>query len=489
LPLSEKNTFTVFLYRVRCATLLLCCACLPSRLSAQNTPDTTALLLAGYLSHDTALAEQGVALEEARLSAGKTRLEQGFNVQLSTGTMYMRFYPESSSFEFSPSASASIPEFNSTTVDVSTTVKSDAKNANGETAPLENVKLSLSTGIITSTKKQRDVLFFKAERAVLEAERAFASQSLKSEKAFYAELQSMFEGLVQVYTRRDTQYTEELELSAVRAQGYDTSSARYRTAELEASSARHAALEAERGLMRKIEDFSRKCGLPLSLADLHNFAFMRVELPDFNSFKKETFLQIEAAAWNHLIGEKTRDSHDDFSLFANLGATFANTNFTNGTSLDAGLQLEWRGLSVSLGTAFPFSSNEYPLLQGTLKINPLAFRTHAFEKTSRELAVQKELLAIKKAGESYSDAQLERTQTLSDIVWREQERKIQAELYTELALDMETWFNRGLINETEYRQAQTNKQKADIALKQTEVEKIIYRIDITLAFTEIQEHE
>jgi hypothetical protein len=484
---TAANKSYIHLFRVKFLAVCVISLLMAFSLAAQNpgaaseaeSEGGTEMLLAGYLSRDSALVEQAIALEEARLNAGKTRLEQGFNIQLSTGTMYMRYHPESSSFEFSPSASASFPELIGTTVDVSTTVKADSIDTR-----FENTKLSLSTDIISSQGKQREVDILKAERSVLEAERALISQGLKSEKAFYGELQSMYDAMTQLFTKRDTQYTKELELAAVVAQGYGASSARYRTAELEAKSARHAAEEAERSLTRSIDEFSRKCGITVTSGELRALGFSVPEIPDFSSYAKESFTGIESAAWNHAIGEKSRAAQGDFSLSGSLGTTIANTDFTTGTSVDAGLQLSWRGLGASVGASFPLSPDEYPLIQATLKINPLDFKTRALEQRAQELSAQKELLALKKADESYDDTSHERAQTLSDILWRENERVIQAELYTELASDMETWFNRGVITETEYRQAVTNKQKAQIALKLTEVEKIIYRIDTEITFTE-----
>ena len=458
--------------------------------AAQVLPNARELL-AGYLSRDAALAEQALALEEAKIRAGKTKLEQEINVQFSTGTMKMRVAPDNSTFEFAPAVSATLPRANESSLNITVPVAVDANQTR-----VENTAFSVSTAIISAKGKQRQAALLNAERGVLAAERAFKAQGLKSEKAFYSELQAVYQSMAEMLSLHDAQYTKELDLASARAQGFTPASAKYRTAELEAAAAKHAADEAERNFSRDVESLWRKCGRELPAADVLSLRIDDTAPRVFDSYAKELFTAIEEAQWQYAIGEKTRQARTRLELGASAGVTLNNTSVAKSTSVDGGLSLLWRGVSVTLGASVPLKDtappaahslsaaqdSSAPVFQGTIKINPLDFKTAALDKKQDELSAQKELLAITKAHDAYDDAALQSQKKLSDILWRETERKIQAELYAELARDMETWHERGVVSETEYRKALSNNQKAQLALVQTALEKIIFGIDTTLAF-------
>jgi hypothetical protein len=474
---------------------------LPAQEARSEPPDGSAQislnahdLLAGYLSRDIALAEQALALEEAKIRAGKTRLEQEINIQLSSGTMKMRFVPENSSFEFAPALTAEFPRVNDSSITATVPFAIDSNQAR-----TENTAISVSTAIISAKGAQRQAELLTAERAVITAERAFKAQGFKSEKAFYGELQTVYESMSEMLSLLDAQYAKELDFASARAQGFSPLSAKYRTAGLEAASAKRAADEAERSFTRAVESFSRKCGRELKAANVLALRIDGADTPqNFDSFAKESFISIEEAAWQREAGEKTRQAKTRIELGASAGVTFNNTSIAKNTSVDGGLSLSWRGLSVTLGASIPLKNTApndgaagnslnaqtqaAPVFQGTIKINPFDFKTAALDKQQDALSVQKELLAITKANDAYDDAAMQSQKKLSDILWRENERKIQAELYAELARDMEIWHERGVISETEYRKALTNNQKAQLALVQTALEKIIFNIDTTLAF-------
>ena len=140
-----------------------------------------------YLENDLELKRLAFELEKTMLSAKEMKIDNGFSLKLSTGTLTLQSQGDSMNVNFTPSLTASIPQANN----LGATISSNIKIQNGENNT-ENTKISLSADIISGGRITRKVNLMKADRDVLEAKRDLQNRALEAEKEYYAELKNLF---------------------------------------------------------------------------------------------------------------------------------------------------------------------------------------------------------------------------------------------------------------------------------------------------------
>ena len=106
---------------------------------------------------------------------------------------------------------------------------------------------------------------------------------------------------------------KQIDFDTTKAKGYATSSAKYRTANLEVESAKRTVKEKERLYNSALAIFASKCSVKVNQLDL-SFVIPEVELLSIRSFSKEDFESLEKAKWNYHINSETRKLNTDFSL-------------------------------------------------------------------------------------------------------------------------------------------------------------------------------
>jgi outer membrane protein TolC len=70
----------------------------------------------------------------------------------------------------------------------------------------------------------------------------------------------------------------------------------------------------------------------------------------------------------------------------------------------------------------------------------------------------------------------------SNLEWETEQNLEQEKLYAELEKDVESWFEKGIVSESEYRQAKTNYENAKVKLALTKIDRIIYNNDLSMLF-------
>jgi hypothetical protein len=444
-------------------------------------------LLAGFLENDTQLKELAIKARQATISRERSGIENGFDITLSSGTM--RLYAENGDAAFSvePEASLSFPALNDTSLSVAVpvTVKSDTGDG-GQPLTLENARLSLSTAIVSSSGKQRAVALQKADRALLEAQRALSRRAFSAEKEFYEALNALYDNAVQALTSEEEAYTKEIELALAQKQGYSASSVYYRTIQMEAADAHRSAEEQRRSLERKSAVFARSCGIA-SLAELpRSLPATKFEDREFGQDdEKSRFTEIESAQWNSYIGGLSRDAEGNLELSALGGVTANNSNLDKRISVDAGLSLDWKGLNLSAGTQVPLSGDDKsPAFTLSLGFNPGKQRTAALTEAEKILEAQMDALTLLNAEKTWEETVDSMRSERADLLWEKNRLAEQYELYRELALDTAAWYERGLVTESEYRKAVTNEQRSRYRILAADVKIRVHLINSALYFVE-----
>lgn len=447
-------------------------------------------LLAGYLNNDPQLQELAVRARMAETGRERAGLENGFDIELSSGMMrlYYRSAAANASggwiFSAEPKATLKFPMFNNTSVSVSSPVTFEA-NETGRNASPEDVKISLSTDIVSSAGKQRKAVLLKAERALLEARRAISRRGLAAEREFYDTLRQLYESAIQALTFEEEAYTKEIEFAMAQRQGYSASSVYYRTLQLEAADAHRAASEQRRAIERNTASFARDCGIPI---DALPEAVPKMDAENAPEFGREEdrsrFAEIESAIWNSYIGALSRSASGHLTLSAQGGVTAGNSYLGKETSADVGLTLGWKGVSLSVESQIPVSGPEKrPALSLSLAYNMNRQRLAPLDDAEKSLQAESEAIAFKTANRSWENAVDSMRTEREDLIWEVKRHHEQYELYRELSEETDEWFGRGAVTESERRKARANVERARLRILAADIRIRILFIDWSLKFT------
>ncbi|MDR1256511.1 MAG: hypothetical protein LBJ86_02050 [Spirochaetaceae bacterium] len=444
-------------------------------------------LLAGYLKNDAQLQELAVRARLAEIARERAGLENGFDLTLSSGTMRLYSEPAGNAdggwvFSVEPKATLSFPALNNSGISVSAPVRLEGGGAAG--GSIEDVKISLSTDIVSSAGKQRRVNLLRADRTALEARRAVSKRALSAEKEFYEALRGLYESAVQALTFEEDAYTKEIEFAMAQRQGYSTASVYYRTLQLEAADSHRSASEQRRSLERDTVEFARDCGIALGALPQTVPKPDAENLPEFGrEDEKPRFAAIENAIWNSYIGALSRNADGRLTLSAQAGVTAGNTSLGNDTSADAGLTLDWNGISLSVESQIPVSGKEKtPAFTFSFTYNLNKQRLAPLSDAEKSLAAESEALALRTAERDWEKTVDSMRREREDILWETKRLYEQYELYRELSEETDEWFARGVVTESERRKAQANTERARLRLLAADTRTRILFIDWALNF-------
>ena len=454
-------------------------------------------LLSGYLENDLQLQSLSLTAQSKSLSLQESKINNGIALSLSTGTMVLRPSSNGTTFTIEPSASLSLPQYNNTSLSLTGDVTlSSEENGSG----MEDVSLSLSTDIISGNKLTRRVTLEKAQRELLEAERAVQKRALSAEQSFYTDLKSLLTQAQTVLTAEQTLYEDEVDFKTIVAQGYSKTSSTYRTADLKVRTATRELNEAKRAFIREQTLFEANCGVKKAQGNTSSTATVssdetfetawsslptyipQVEGIDVLSFEESNYSSIESAKWDKYIGELTRQADKNISLSANAGYTFANSN-TSSDTVDTGLSLTWSGVKASAGVSIPVASpDSTPAYSLGLTFTPSSIALTKISDEQKVLDSKLEDISISSAKDSYYTDVVTQQTSLSDLIWSRQSDKEEYETYSQLEKDTASWYKAGIVTESDYRSAVVNSEKARITCLVNDVEFIIYNNTTKLLF-------
>lgn len=444
-----------------------------------------AALQSGYINNDRTLAELEIKKQQAVLSAQKTFVQNGATLSVNTGTMSTKVVGDNTEISLSPNATIDLPALN----DSSVTLKFPLSVTPGQSdsTEIDNAGVTLSTAIISKNKKSREVTLQKAERSVLEATRAVEKQKLSAQKEFLTELRALYSLLSEVVSAKNTVIEEQLDFDEIKIQGYSATSSKYRTASLEVQKAQRTVAEKQREFQHKFSEFAKNCGLEnyeQLAADVETLVveIPAAELKHLTDWDKELYSEIESAKWTNKINTLSREADIPFTLYADGGYSFSKDNLSSENDISMGLTAAYNGLSVSAGTVLPIEDMSKPGFTLSFGWDMSTAKTKKIEKSEYTLAEKIEAIAIEDALEAYDDELTSTETSFRDLIWDKQQNEEQLAVYAELEKDMKNWFERGVITSTEYRQAQTNYESAQIDCVLTKIDYLLHNIELSLLF-------
>ena len=445
-------------------------------------------LLAAYLANHREIQALTIQLQQQYLSLESTRNSQGIDITLSTGN----FSLGSSQVRGEPSISISMPRLNGTYLEARVPLQFDlednvaAKSSSQENASvLQGASLTIGTEILGNRGKSAGLSVLKSERSLQEAQRRIQNQALAVEKEFYSTIKDLYSSYAHLLNLQNSVYTKELDLAILQAQGYGPTSIRYRTTQIEVLTNQRNVDKAQRSFQRELELFSQKCGLEADSLSITDFAPSGEILAATKILEElpvkglESFTTMESAQWSLSLAEMEESADSSVTLSAEAGYTYKGQTVSSGASdtINGALVLKALGGTISTGVSVPLSGEEKnPAAQLSLTWSPNDMKNQSIQRQQRQLNLELAKLKIQEAEESYSQAMEETLLTWEDLLWNRQVAKEERELYQQLAQDTTSLFNQGMTTETEFKQANTNRDRAQIQCEIADLELIIHYI-------------
>ena len=458
-------------------------AAIPEKAAPQvSIPDTTSLLLS-YVENDSELKNLTIAAKKAALSYDATLIDNGFDISLSTGTVTLQTSEDGSKLTAKPSVKASLPQASNLSFTGQTNIASNSSDTK-----VSDTSLSLGVDIISSSTLTNKITKLKAERSVKEAQRKIEKRAVAAEKEFYTELKKLLTSVSSIISKRETLYSDEIDFEAIKIQGYSKSSSTYRQAELKVISDQHDVESAMHSLIYSSVVFYKKCGFDIQInehVDLMSLVpsdIEAVEPVDVSGYDKELYTEIESAVWTYTINSMERNSKKTYSLSANAGYTFDNSN-TKTDTVDAGLSGSIGGVSLGAGVSMPVGGDSNsPSFTFSATLTPNTFRKNNITKQQNELTEEQELLAIQSAEDAYETKVVELQQKLDTLLWEKRTAETNLSMYEDLERDMSLLFKQGYISETEYLSTKNDLNSNIIKKVSNLIDLIIYNDDVISNF-------
>ena len=444
--------------------------------------DTTQLLLS-YIENNSELKNLAIAVKKAALSYDSTKIDNGFDVTLSSGTITIKLAEDGSTVTAKPSVQAKLPQASNLSAGVQANL-----SYNSNTAKVTDTAVSVGVDIISAAGTTNRINLLKAERSLKEAERKLGKYVLSVEKEFYTELKGLLSTISSIMTLENDYYTDKIDLEAKKIQGYSASSTTYRKAELKVISEEHEISSKLHSFIHDYVVFYKKCGYDIQLED--NPDLMELVPSDIEAgdplnildFNKEEYASIENAKWTYKINSMERSANKNYSLSANAGYTFANST-TKSDTVDAGLTGTVGGVSLGAGVSLPVGTDSmYPALTLSMSITPNTFRKNNIKKQQNDLTEEQELLAIETAEAEYETKIVETQQKLESLLWEEKNIEANVSMYEQLEKDMAQLYKMGYTSESEYLSAKTNLDSYIIKKIINQIELIMFNDDVVMNF-------
>ena len=451
------------------------------------TPVSTNELLLSYLENDIDLQKATLQAEKANLSYESTLIDNGINVNLSTGSISLRTSKDGLSVKASPTVKLVMPELNNLSISAKTSLTVQQGNSN----PVTDTNIALDIDITSNDKLQLEINKETAERNKLTAIRNLETKALEKEKAFYNDLKNILNSYNTIVQAQSKLYNDLKDFESIQAKGYSQSSSKYRTAELQVLSDKNSIESSIKTFINDYILFYKKCGIDIDLTYGGNFQELlptdltEVELLNVEDFDKEKYIEIENAKWTHEINSKKRKLNSSFSLSVNSGYTFKNS-LTNSDTVNLGVNSTIGGANLSLGMNIPTTTDPYPTFTINAGVNPNTFRKNNIKTKQEDLAEQQELLDIQTAEINYDNFVISSKQKYEELLWKEETTKKNYDMYEDLRKDMGDWYKEGVVSESDYLSAITNANLYKVKMLINQIDLLIYNNDITRKFIQKQ---
>ena len=441
-------------------------------------------LLKGYCDSDIQLEELVLSLSQSELSLHKLLVANDATWSISTGDATLGVDGTGLDFSVSPSVSMTFPSASNTSVKVSSPITINQTDSSVRFS-LSGASVRVSTDFVNPKDESNALSIEKAERSVLEAERKVSARELSVEKAFLNELKTLYNGKLSVYDAEQNVLSAQSSLDVLVAQGYDKNSLKYKKANMSLQTAQHKYDQTVYTYNSNLALFCNKCGIEIP----EDFS---VDLPDVKlayvtDYPKEMYSAIESTEWSSYINSRNRSVDSDFSMSSNEGITFNTSSGSDAdpsfsATLSAGLTAVIKDVTMSASLEVPINSNKKTSFKIGLSWSPSNKELDTVTELTNANSIKQEEFAKKEAESDYENTVTSYNSKRDNILWEYDQNIEELKMYSDYFDEIEQWYKQGIVNRSEYLQAENSYKDAYYAVAVSKIEKMIYNIEVKSLF-------
>ena len=358
---------------------------------------------------------------------------------------------DKSGFSVQPSVSAGMPLYNNLGLKLSAPYSYKMGKSS------QDFSLGLSGDIYSQARKRKKQEIETSLEALKEAEKKVKSVKELAEKKLLTDIQKILSEYSALLSKRLSGIQADINYKQILAEGYSETSSKLRTARLNLISSERTEKETEFSFEVSARLFFESCGLDIPKKDEDDF-FIRLakslpkqKLISMENLKAENYKPLLKAEndYQKLI-EKNKMDLSPFSASASLGYSYTMNQNKN---ISSGLQLMFPGVRLDTGLSLSLDSASVPAMQVSFSINPLAIYDYYLNKKNVSLKEAGEKIKLGNTRNNFAKEFNTFKLKWEQLEWQQIRYAEELDIYKENAEEHAKWFQRGLINALENKQA------------------------------------
>ena len=358
---------------------------------------------------------------------------------------------DKSGFSVQPSVSAGMPLYNNLGLKLSAPYSYKMGKSS------QDFSLGLSGDIYSQARKRKKQEIQNSLDALTEAEKKVRRVKELAEKKLLTDIQKILNEYSALLSKRLSGIQADINYKQILAEGYSETSSKLRTAKLNLISSERTEKETEFSFEVSARLFFESCGLDIPKKDEDEF-FIRLakslpkqKLISMENLKAENYKPLLKAGndYQKLI-EKNKMDLSPFSASASLGYSYTMNQNKN---ISSGLQLMFPGVRLDTGLSLSLDSASVPAMQVSFSINPLAIYDYYLNKKNVSLKEAGEKIKLGNTRNNFAKEFNTFKLKWEQLEWQQIRYAEELDIYKENAEEHAKWFQRGLINALENKQA------------------------------------
>lgn len=358
---------------------------------------------------------------------------------------------DKSGFSVQPSVSAGMPLYNNLGLKMSAPYSYKMGKSS------QDFSLGLSGDIYSQARKRKKQEIETSLEALKEAEKKVKSVKELTEKKLLTDIQKILSEYSALLAKRLSGIQADINYKQILAEGYSETSSKLRTARLNLISSERTEKETEFSFEVSARLFFESCGLDIPKKDEDDF-FIRLakslpkqKLISMENLKAENYKPLLKAENDYKkLLEKNKMDLSPFSASASLGYSYTMNQNKN---ISSGLQLMFPGVRLDTGLSLSLDSGSVPAMQVSFSINPLAIYDYYLNKKNVFLKEAGEKIKLGNTRNNFAKEFNTFKLKWEQLEWQQIRYAEELDIYKENAEEHAKWFQRGLINALENKQA------------------------------------
>lgn len=387
---------------------------------------------------------------------------------------------DKSGFSVQPSVSAGMPLYNNLGLKLSAPYSYKMGKSS------QDFSLGLSGDIYSQARKRKKQEIETSLEALKEAENKVRRVKELAEKKLLTDIQKILNEYSALLSKRLSGIQADINYKQILAEGYSETSSKLRTARLNLISSERTEKETEFSFEVSARLFFESCGLDIPKKDEDDF-FIRLakslpkqKLISMENLRAENYKPLLKAENDYKkLLEKNKMDLSPFSASASLGYSYTMNQNKN---ISSGLQLMFPGVRLDTGLSLSLDSASVPAMQVSFSINPLAIYDYYLNKKNVSLKEAGEKIKLGNTRNNFAKEFNTFKLKWEQLEWQQIRYAEELDIYKENAEEHAKWFQRGLINALENKQASLQYITALLGLADSNIAVHIFNAELKEAF-------